>query len=137
MKSIAKQFGAFLALGGMSACVTVGGPALLHEVGHVPVNIAYRSALIAAIFLNFFMMRHVIMPTDDPRWGRQLIAFALSSVIWRGMEYASFEFLHARFAIHYTLLIVGIAGFFTVLKFVYYRLTVFAPKRPSAVVDSP
>ncbi len=127
LKSLAKQFGGFLALGGLSGTITVGGSALLHEVFNVPEEIAYLTALIAVAMVNFVMMRKVVMRSEAMRWQTQLIGFLFSTAVWRGLEYSCFLLLHKVLNFHYLLVIVFLAGIFTVLKFFYYRLTFFRP----------
>ena len=135
MKGIAKQFGAFLAVGGVSGCILLATNFVLRELLSLPPNIAYPCGFLPVIITNFVMMRKVVMPSADPRWGRQLLAFVASTIVWRGLESVFGLFLFDAVKLTdatkwlYYVLVVGNAGLFTVLKFVYYRLTVFKPRR--------
>lgn len=135
MKSTAKQFGAFLFVGLVSGAILAAANYVFRYWLLLPPAVSYACGFLPVVFTNFVMMRKVVMPSDDPRWGRQLLAFIGSTFLWRGLEYGAGLFL-MKWHVNYWLMVFGNAGFFTVLKFVYYKLTVFAPKRTAAASEA-
>jgi len=113
------QLARFAMLTGVSAAMTVGLPALLHEVWQVPPREAAAIAFTVAFFVNFASMRRLVFRSQRGA-RRDLITYALSSFFFRLAEYAAFVLL-TMVHIYYLVALVGVLAISAVTKFVWYR----------------
>jgi putative flippase GtrA len=117
----------FLGMSALGFVLNPGITALLHEVGQVPVNIAYAVALCTVFVVNFLLLRYIIYGKTTGSPHGQLAGFAASTLAFRIGEYILFLTLSAFIKVHYIVLIIGISVVFTVLKYLFYGSTIFRP----------
>ena len=121
-----RQFLRFALMTGLSACLTVGLPILLHELLGLIEEISVAIALVTAFFVNFFTLRHVVFcSTGKPR--TELFLFLGASIAFRVSEYGSFIILFSFFHINYALALGIILFVSVILKFFLYRFVIFNP----------
>lgn len=107
-------------LAGMSAVVTIGLPVLLHEIFGVSPQRAAAIAFVTAFFLNFVSLRRLVFRSEHGA-GRDLVTFAVSSLVFRAGEYLLFLLLTLVLHVQYVVALVVVLSLSTVLKFVWYR----------------
>lgn len=100
--------------------------ALLHEVVGLMVEVAAACGFIAALVVGFALCRYVVFDASAGSPARQFTAFAVSSVFFRGIEYAAFVALYRYAEAHYVVSIVAVVGVSFIFKFAYYKLVVFS-----------
>ncbi len=96
---------------------------------------SYTVALLVVLMVNFVVMRYKIFRGAGGAW-RQIGSFLLISVASRGMERASFAFLHGVLALQYQLCVVLISCVFTVLKYAAYGIWVFKGPSPEGKTET-
>ncbi len=99
---------------------------LLHEVFGLMVEAAAACGFIAALVVGFAMCRYVVFDASAGNPVRQFTAYAVSSVFFRGIEYAAFVLLYRYAEVHYVVSMVVVVGVSFIVKFAYYKLVVFA-----------
>ena len=114
----------YLLMTGLSAVVTVGLPALLHEVFGVGEERAVAVSLAVAFCVNFLTARFYIFRSGG-HIGGQLVRFALVSAAFRIGEYLAFLVLHTWLGLMYLVALAAILFVSIVLKFFSYRHFVF------------
>ena len=117
----------FFAGGVVSAGVTLGTTALLHEVAAVSEPVAAAIGLATALVVNFGVLRFFVFRGTKMPLRRQLLMFLGSSGVFRGLEYAGFFALHLL-GTHYLLALVVVLGGSFIVKFFVYEKLVFARK---------
>lgn len=99
--------------------------AVLHELLGVSETLAPAIALVAALVVNFVLLRTWVFPGQEVHWGRQLAETAVTSAAFRAIEYAIFLGLHLGLGLNY-LLATGMSVCISALaKFGVYREIVF------------
>lgn len=103
-----------------SATVSLGLPALLHEVFGVEQKTAVAISQTSVLLLNFLMIRLFVFRSQG-RAGRDLGYYVGSTVVFRGSEYVLFLALFELVGMYYLVALVLTLGTSTVVKFVWYR----------------
>jgi putative flippase GtrA len=116
-----RPLGRFAGLGAASFVLTMGVTALLREVVGVPAEGAAAVALATALLANFLACRFFVFAGGGGPMAPQLVAFAASSLAFRGAEYGAFLVLLGPLSVPYlaALAVVLVVSF--LVKFVYYR----------------
>ncbi len=112
-------------LGVASFSLNLGLSALLHEMIGASTELSFGISLTVVFIVNFLACRYLIFDAAGGNPLRQLIAFALSSLVFRGMEYVAFLLLHTVIGIHYLAAITAVLGVSAISKFLFYRGAVF------------
>lgn len=103
----------------LSAAITLGVPALLHEVFGVQQPVAVGISQSGALLVNFLMIRVFVFRSN--RAARHDLAYYVgSAVAFRGLEYLLFLMLFGL-GLFYLIALVLTLGMSTLLKFVWYR----------------
>lgn len=109
--------------------------AALHEVLGVSETLSPAVAMVAALVVNFTLLRVWVFPGQTVHWGRQLAETMVTSAAFRVLEYAVFLALHLGLNVNY-LLATGVSVCLSALgKFGVYREVVFKRGRAAAVAD--
>jgi len=116
----------FAAGGVLSAGVTLGVTALLHEVFAFPEPKAAAFAMLAALSVNYVFLRYVAFRGTQLPWRRQLALFLASTGVFRGVEYLAFLAINVWLGVHYLLALMGVLGTSFLLKFLVYEGWIFA-----------
>lgn len=104
----------------------------LHELAGVSETLAPAIALVAALIVNFALLRTWVFPGQEVHWGRQLAETAVISAAFRALEYAIFLGLHLGLDLNY-LLATGTSVCLSALgKFGVYREIVFNRARSAS-----
>jgi putative flippase GtrA len=119
------SFVRFCLITGLSYAINVGLTAALTELAGWPEEAAFAAALVVAMTSNFLFMRYWIYDGAAGSGPRQVLLYLLSSVIFRGLEYALFLVAHTWLGVPYVLAITGVLGLSFLTKFFYYRAVVF------------
>ena len=115
----------FAGLSAVSFGANLGLTVFLHEGVGVPQRGAYATALVCVFLLNFLGLRYVVYNSRKRTAPTQLLGFLMSSLAFRGTEYAVFWVLVGLGTGHYAMLITCIAVLSAGLKFLFLRRTVF------------
>lgn len=113
----------------LSAVITLGLPALLHEAFGVPVEGAVAAALAIAFVFNFLAMRLLVFRSAAPASG-QFLRYACAAALSRLFEYGLFLALHGPLGLTYLPALAGVLVTATVLKFTVYQRFVFGAQPP-------
>ncbi len=113
------------AFSGFSFLMIVSLTSLLHEVFHVGERLAFLSPLVILYFTNFFVCRYFVYQSTDQSIPRQFLAYSLSSVGFRIVEYLTYWVLLDGLGVWYiaAMLIVMPTSF--VVKFLFFKVIVF------------
>lgn len=113
------QIGRFATSTVLSAAITLGVPALLHEIFGVQQALAVGISQSSALLVNFLMIRVFVFRSN--RAARHDLAYYVgSAVAFRGLEYLLFLMLY-ELGLFYLIALVLTLGTSTLLKFVWYR----------------
>ena len=128
--SAMRQLPGFGATGVAGLLVNLAVTALCKDLLGLDIAIAYMAGYASALIVGFVICRHLLFKATDQSATSQLVAFTLSSLVFRGMEYGGSLFFHKVLGMHHlvALVVVAAASFFA--KFFYYRTFVF--KTPKA-----
>ena len=98
----------------------------LHEAAGLPVEWSAAAGFVVAMTIGFLFCRYSVFDGRDGDPGRQFAAYALSSAVFRGLEYGAFVALFRIAGVQYiaAIVVVQVVSFF--VKFAYYKLVVFA-----------
>lgn len=113
--------------GGIVAALTnLAVTAVAHEYVGLTVAMAYVTGFAVVLVLSFVLCRYTVFRATTENFGRQFAKFALSSLLFRGLEFSVCFALYQYGGMHYflALLSVQVASFF--IKFFYYRAIVFS-----------
>jgi putative flippase GtrA len=114
----------------------IGTTAALHEVFGVSETLSPAIAMVAALVVNFTLLRVWVFPGQTVHWGRQFAQTVVTSATFRGLEYAIFLALHLGLNVNY-LLATGVSVCVSALgKFGVYRQIVFK-REPAAPAADP
>ncbi|MDX6582150.1 MAG: hypothetical protein QOI10_1334 [Solirubrobacterales bacterium] len=101
----------------------------LHELAGVSQTLAPAIALVAAFAVNFTLLRVWVFPGQGAPVGRQLLQTAITSLVFRVLEYGIFLGLHLGLEINY-LVATGASVCISALgKYFVYREIVFSRGR--------
>ena len=135
-RAIVRSLVRFGMLSGFSFVVNFGVTIALHDGLGWPAEAAFGAALATVFVTNFLISRYFVFAdyrASGDRAGRQLGLFALTSLLFRGTEWASFAVLHDALHLHYTAVMFGVLSVSAASKFLVYRFVVFARRdRPAA-----
>jgi putative flippase GtrA len=116
---------------GVSAAVTIGLPALLHELFGIEQRLAVGISQSSALLINFLMIRVFVFRSKRAA-PRDLAYYVGSAAAFRGLEYLSFLALFQLAHLYYLTALVLTLGASTLVKFVWYRF--LFGERPEPVV---
>ena len=100
--------------------------ALLHQVFGLMVEVAAACGFIVVLLVGFAMCRYVVFDASGDNAARQFTVFTVSSIFFRGIEYAAFVVLYRYADVQYVVSMVSVVGVSFIVKFAYYKLVVFA-----------
>jgi putative flippase GtrA len=107
----------------------IAATAALHEVVGLSETLAPAVALLLAFAINFTLLRLWVFPGQDAPLGRQLLETALTSALFRALEYGVFLVFHLGLDINY-LIATGASVCLSALgKYFVYREIVFSRSR--------
>jgi putative flippase GtrA len=106
--------------------------AVLHELAGVSETLAPAIALVAALFVNFALLRLWVFPHQEASLGRQFAETAATSIAFRAVEYAIFIGLHLGLDLNYLVATGTSVCISAVAKSFVYREIVFSRKRSVA-----
>ena len=134
-KKTVHQAAYYLLATGLSAAITLGFPALLHELFFVEEEIAIAAGLFVAFIVNFLTTRLLVFRSSG-NVTKELSRFVLVSLGFRIGEYLAFLVLHSILGVFYILAMAIVLVISLVLKFLTYRGYVFRseelPHRPAS-----
>ncbi|MFQ5416991.1 MAG: GtrA family protein [Myxococcota bacterium] len=121
--------GRFLLLGGLSFSLNLGITAALHEIFGVSPEVSFAVALVAVFCVNFAIMRCWVFRGTSRPIRSQLAGFGVSSLFFRGLEYAGYFalFRYARFP--YLVAALTVIGISFTLKYVVYNFWLFSREK--------
>lgn len=108
-----------------SFAAVVGLTALLHDGFGVDSKIAFLIPLILVFFANFLTMRYLVYGRPTRPIGRQFAEYSVSAAGFRILEYATYWISLDLLGAHYLLSIIVIMPTSFLLKFLFYKMTVF------------
>lgn len=111
----------------LSAGISLGLPALLHEVFGVSERMAVLATLVFVFLFNFLMLRRAVFNSTRTAMKWQSGNYLAVSIVFRVLEYLAFLTLFDLVGIHYLLSVACVQVVSTVVKFFVYRSFVFAP----------
>ena len=112
----------------LSFLLNLGTTFLLHEALGLSEEFSFAIALALVFTTNFLLLRYYIFATAGGSFWAQMSKFAMSTVFFRGFEYALFIVLHTWLGVQYLAAVVGILGVSFVLKFIVNKRMVFESK---------
>ncbi len=114
----------------------IAATATLHEVLGVSETLSPAIAMVAALVVNFVILRVWVFPGQAVHWARQLAETVVTSAAFRGLEYAIFLALHLGLDVNY-LVATGASVCISALgKFGVYREVVFRRGRTDPAADA-
>lgn len=116
----------YLVFSGFSFCVNLGVTATLHEMLGVVPEVAFAIALVTVFVINFAGLRWWIFAGTKRPFGSQLLGFALSSLGFRGLEYAGYLVLLLGLGVPYLGAALAVIGISFVAKYVLYDSWLFS-----------
>jgi putative flippase GtrA len=116
---------------GVSAAITIGLPALLHELLGLQQTVAVAISQSSALLVNFLMIRVFVFRSKRAA-PRDLAYYVGSAAAFRGLEYLCFLALFELGHLYYLIALVLTLGTSTLIKFVWYRF--LFGERPEPVV---
>ena len=100
-----------------------------HEVVGWITEVAAALSMVLVSAQNFLFFLFWVYKPQNPQDLRSMVfSFALSVVGFRGLEFLLFLVVHTWLGVHYLLALVGLRGFLMVVKFFFYRATMFADR---------
>ena len=120
-----RSFFRYCVMGGVNICINVGVTAFMHEVVGAPEELAYATALLTLLTINFFASRHFVYQASSGSPRKQLVRFVFWSGSFRLLEYVGFLVLHSVIGVFYlaAAIVVQVTSF--LIKFLFYRNFVF------------
>ena len=115
----------------------IAATAALHELVGLSETLAPAVALVLAFAINFALLRVWVFPGQEAPLGRQLLETAITSAIFRALEYGVFLGFHLGLGINY-LIATGVSVCLSALgKYFVYREIVFSRSRSRSAGDPP
>ena len=118
-----------MVLGGASFTLNLCVTTSLHEFFGVSPEISFAVGLVAAFLMNFASMRWWVFRGTRRSVARQLTGFGLSSLFFRGLEYAGYIVLFRFAGVPYLAAAVLVLGISTVVKYVVYNSWLFSREK--------
>jgi putative flippase GtrA len=115
-----------------SFVLVIASTAALHELLGVSQTLAPALALGFAFVVNFTLLRTFVFPNQSAHWGRQMFETAITSVLFRVLEYSIFLGLHLGLEVDYLLATAASLCISAVGKFAVYREIVFNRRRAAS-----
>ncbi len=119
------RFARFVAVGVVVFPVNVGLTALLHEVAGLGEEMAFAIALAAVFAIGFVANRHLVFGAGAGRADHQLARYLVVAIAFRGVQFASFVAVHTWLGMPYLVAVIGVLGFWLLVKFAVFRSFVF------------
>ena len=116
----------FLVLSGLSFALNLVVTAALHEGAGLGTDASFALALAMVFLANFALMRWYVFPGGSRPLVPQLVGFGLSSLAFRGLEFAGFLLLHRVLGLAYLLAAATTLSLSFATKYVYYNAWLFA-----------
>ncbi len=116
----------FLVLSGLSFTLNLAVTAALHEGAGLGADASFACALATVFLVNFALMRRYVFPGGSRPLVPQLVGFGLSSLAFRGLEFAGFLLLHSVLELAYLLAAAATLSLSFATKYVYYNAWLFA-----------
>ena len=101
---------------------------LLHDAGGISEEAAFGISLISTSFPMFMLSRYFVFHPPQLGFIRQIAKFYQSWVIFRSIEYVAFFLILSWIEVFYLFAICGAQIVLLLVKFLYWRRFVFAPK---------
>ncbi len=119
----------FLGVSAVGFVLNLGITVFLHEFLGATEELAFALALLTVFSYNFAACRYFIFraTSSDPR--RQLLKYALSSAVFRLVEYAAFVLVHTILGVQYLVAAVLILATSFFSKYFFYGNVVFTNDR--------
>ncbi|MBM79612.1 MAG: hypothetical protein CMJ78_03335 [Planctomycetaceae bacterium] len=105
--------------------LNLGTTAFLHEVIQVREEIAFLIALVIVSIVNFIGLRRFVYRQTSGSLSAQFGAFAVSTVVFRTLEYLGFLIVFGMLGWHYLLGVIAVMGLSTLVKHFVYRFAIF------------
>ena len=109
----------------LSACITIGLPILLVEIGTFHPSNAAATALLVALVVNFLSLKLYVYRKDG-NWQAQAARFLVLAALFRLCEYGGFLLLHHIFGWFYVAALILTMGLSFVAKFLIYHFLIFS-----------
>jgi putative flippase GtrA len=107
-------------------CTNVFLTGILVEWLLVPPQLAFAFCLFLAFMVSFISFRYVVFAESRQKQaGKQLALFFITTLCFRGLEYAAFTVLNVVFGLHYMLSVLSALTASFLGKFFFYRRHVF------------
>jgi putative flippase GtrA len=132
LPATAKQISGFGAVGALTFAANLAVTAGLHELAGLNVEISYAGGYTTALFVSFLLCRYTIFSATTENPFRQFAIFAISSILFRGLEYIASVLCYKFFGMQYLLAMVLVQSLTFIIKFFYYRTVVFSDDKNSS-----
>ena len=107
----------------------IAATAALHELVGLSETLAPAVALVLAFAINFALLRLWVFPGQEAALGRQLLETAITSAIFRALEYGVFLAFHLGLGINYLIATGASVCLSALAKYFVYREIVFSRSR--------
>jgi len=105
---------------GLSAMVSLGVPAFLHEILGVEQKLAVAAGQLSVLLLNFVTIRLFVFRGNGSARG-DFLRYLASAAAFRGLEYLTFLLLFELAGLFYLTALVITLATSTLIKFAWYR----------------
>jgi len=105
---------------GLSAMVSLGVPAFLHEILGVEQKLAVAAGQVSVLLLNFVTIRMFVFRGSGSGRG-DFLRYLGSAAAFRGLEYLAFLLLFELVGLFYLTALLITLGTSTLIKFAWYR----------------
>lgn len=125
---IESSFFRWAVISSWSFLLNIGGTVFLHEIVGLTEVFSYALVLLALLSINFLGCRYYVFSSDQGQekgFFKQFSGFLGSSVVFRFSEFLVFWFLVEVLGLYYVVVAVCVAGFFFVVKYVFYNKVLF------------
>jgi|GEM_PF-5594848 len=121
-----EQLGLFGSSGVVAMALNLLVTTTAHEAAGLSVGASYGLGFSVVLVVSFMLCRHKVFDAATQAIRPQFTRFVISSLFFRGAEYASCYLIFKVLGIHYfvSLVAVQITSFF--IKFFFYRAVVFS-----------
>ena len=130
-----RQVTAFGLLGVVGIVINTSLTAVAKELFGSPIAIAYLVGYGTTLLVGFLACRYFIFTSERGAFLHQSSLFFVSSVVFRGIEYAGSLFLYEVVGVHYIAAIFCMAAISFFIKFIYFRYLFSGAKqdKPNAI----